>query len=153
MGWNRKTFLGILFFFFLAIVVILTTGNFSKESYLRPWYQVTESLGGVCEQISREDRDHCYQYIARFSGNGLLCGKIEGAGPMSKCRIYIAEWWKKGYLVWSTVTSVDRKWLLYPLWLYPVSGCKVQKPQIVWQYRTGYFSRGKWSQRKRGESD
>jgi len=96
MGWNRKIFWGILVFFFLAVVFIVLTGNFSRESYLRPWYQATESLGGVCEQISGEDRDHCYQYIARFSGNALLCGKIDEAGPRSKCRIFVAEWWKKG---------------------------------------------------------
>ena len=63
---------------------------------MRPWYQTTESLGGVCELISGEDQDHCYQYIARFSGNAIVCGKIEEAGPRSKCRIFVAEWWKKG---------------------------------------------------------
>ena len=96
MGWNRKIFLGILIFFILAVFLIVLTGNFSKESLLRPWYQATESLGGVCELISGEDQDHCYQYIARFSGNAILCGKIEEAGPRSKCRIFVAEWWKKG---------------------------------------------------------
>lgn len=96
MSLNLKIFFGILFFFFLAIVVILTTGSFSRESYLRPWYQATESLGGGCEQLSSENRDSCYLHIARFSGNALLCGKIGEAGPKSKCRIYIAEWWKKG---------------------------------------------------------
>jgi hypothetical protein len=99
MGWNRKTILGILIFFFVVIVagaLILLTGNFSRESFMQPWYQATETLGGVCGYISGEDRDRCYQYIARFSGNALLCGKIGGAGPRSRCRIYIAEWWKKG---------------------------------------------------------
>ena len=96
MGWNRKIFWGILIFFFLAVVFVVLTGNFSRESYLRPWYQATESLGGLCEHISGEDRGHCYQYIARFSGNALLCGKIEEAGSRSKCRIFVAAWWKKG---------------------------------------------------------
>ena len=96
MGWNQKTYLGILIFFLIAIVLIVLTGNFSKESYLRPWYQTTDSLGGLCEQISGKDRDYCYQNIARFSGNALLCGKIEEPGPKSKCRIFIAEWWKRG---------------------------------------------------------
>jgi hypothetical protein len=99
MGWNRKTIVGILFFFFVVIVVgvlILLTGNFSRESFMQPWYQATETLGSVCGYIPGEDRDMCYQYIARFSGNALLCGKIEGAEPRRRCRIYIAEWWKKG---------------------------------------------------------
>ena len=99
MGWNRKIVVGILIFFILAVFLIVLTGNFSKESLLRPWYQTTESLGGVCELISGEDQDHCYQYIARFSGNAIVCGKIEEAGPRSKMPDFRGRVVEKGELV------------------------------------------------------
>lgn len=37
-----------------------------------------------------ETRDHCYQNVARQTGDVSLCNEIEGAGPASKCYLYLA---------------------------------------------------------------
>lgn len=44
---------------------------------------------GICEKLSGLDRDHCYQAVARAQNNPELCAKIEGAGPKSKCYLYL----------------------------------------------------------------
>lgn len=44
---------------------------------------------GICEKLSGLDRDHCYQTVARAQNNPALCAKIEGAGPKSKCYLYL----------------------------------------------------------------
>ena len=43
-----------------------------------------------CEALSGRDKDHCYQNIAKITGNLELCNKIEGPGPASKCYAYVA---------------------------------------------------------------
>ena len=45
----------------------------------------------ACEALSGSDKDHCYQNLARASGDDSLCDKIAGAGPASKCFAYIAS--------------------------------------------------------------
>ena len=45
----------------------------------------------ACEALSGDDRDHCYQNIAKTTGDSSLCDKIEGAGPASKCFAYVAN--------------------------------------------------------------
>lgn len=59
---------------------------------------------GVCEKLSGLDRDHCYQQIAKFNGDGKLCEKIEHPGPKSKCIIFVEE----------LMTGRERPWLVSP---------------------------------------
>lgn len=74
----------------LMIAVMTFAGCTGKEA--------GEALAeGACEKLSGLDRDHCYQQIAKFNGDGKLCEKIEHPGPKSKCFIYAAETTNFGY--------------------------------------------------------
>ncbi|HSQ92995.1 MAG TPA: hypothetical protein VLL74_01715, partial [Methanoregula sp.] len=68
----------------VVLLAVLATGCTGKDA--------GETLaGGVCDQLSGKDRDHCYQQIAKFNGDINLCREVEGAGPKTKCVIFVAE--------------------------------------------------------------
>lgn len=63
--------------FGLVIILIIASG-------------CTEMGEDACGALSGRDRDHCYQNMAKITGNLELCKKVEGGGPASKCYAYVA---------------------------------------------------------------